>query len=31
MEKTDGAHPLRVVADLGDRQLETAQFLRLAG
>jgi len=31
MEKVDGAYPLRVVAELGDRQLETAQFLRLAG
>jgi protein ImuA len=31
MEKSDGAHPLRVVAQLGDRQLETPQPLRLAG
>ena len=30
-EKTDGAHPLRLVADLGDRQLAPAQPLRLAG
>jgi protein ImuA len=31
MEKADGALPLRVVAELGDRQLETSQYLRLAG
>ncbi|HEY5070963.1 MAG TPA: protein imuA [Caulobacteraceae bacterium] len=31
MEKADGAHPLRVVADLGDRELETTQSFRLAG
>ena len=31
MEKSDGPYPLRVVADLGDRQLETPQPLRLAG
>ncbi len=31
LEKSDGAHPLRVVARLGDRQLETAPPLRLAG
>ena len=31
LEKSDGAYPLRVVARLGDRQLETAQPLRLAG
>jgi protein ImuA len=31
MEKSDGAYPLRVVAELGDRQLETPQPLRLAG
>ncbi len=30
-EKTDVAHPLRLVADLGDRQLAPAQPLRLAG
>jgi protein ImuA len=31
MEKSDGPHPLRVVADLGDRQLETPPPFRLAG
>lgn len=31
MEKSDGALPLRVVAELGDRQLDTPQSLRLAG
>ena len=31
MEKSDGPYPLRVVAELGDRQLETPQPLRLAG
>lgn len=31
MEKADAPHPLRVVARLGDRQLETAPSLRLAG
>jgi len=31
MEKSDGADRLRLVADLGDRQLETPQPLRLAG
>jgi protein ImuA len=31
MEKNDGASPLRVVADLGDRQLDPAQSHRLAG
>jgi protein ImuA len=30
-EKTDVAHPLRLVADLGDRQLAPAQSFRLAG
>jgi protein ImuA len=30
-EMTDVAHPLRLVADLGDRQLAPAQSLRLAG
>jgi len=30
MEKTDGAYPLRVVAELGDRELETPQYLRFA-
>lgn len=30
-ETKDGAHPLRLVADLGDRQLAPAQPLRLAG
>jgi protein ImuA len=30
-ETTDVAHPLRLVADLGDRQLAPAQPLRLAG
>jgi protein ImuA len=30
-EMTDVAHPLRLVADLGDRQLAPAQPLRLAG
>ncbi|MEO8812020.1 MAG: protein imuA [Caulobacteraceae bacterium] len=30
-ETDDGAHPLRVVAALGDRQLETPQPLRRAG
>jgi protein ImuA len=30
-EANDGTHPLRVVAQLGDRQLATAQPLRLAG
>ena len=31
MENSDGTHPLRVVAELGDRQLATPQPLRLAG
>lgn len=31
MEKSDGPYPLRVVAELGDRQLEAPQPLRLAG
>jgi protein ImuA len=31
MEKSDGAHALRLVADLGDRQLAAAQPLRLVG
>jgi protein ImuA len=31
MEKSDGAHPLRVVAQLGDRQLDSPQPLSLAG
>ncbi|HEY2482408.1 MAG TPA: protein imuA [Caulobacteraceae bacterium] len=31
MEKSDGALPLRVVAELGDRQLDTPLSLRLAG
>jgi protein ImuA len=31
LEMTDGAYPLRVVAALGDRQLETAQPWRRAG
>jgi protein ImuA len=31
MEKSDGALPLRVVAELGDRQLDTAKTFRLAG
>lgn len=31
MEKSDGPYPLCVVADLGDRQLETPQPVRLAG
>jgi protein ImuA len=31
MEKSDGAHPLRVVAAVGDRQLEAPAPLRLAG
>ncbi len=31
MEKTDGAYPLRVVADLADRQLAPPQPLRLVG
>ncbi|MGA0603992.1 ImuA family protein [Caulobacter sp. KR2-114] len=31
MEKSDGAHPLRLVADLGDRELAPAQPVRLAG
>jgi protein ImuA len=31
MEKSDGALPLRVVAELGDRQLDTAESFRLAG
>ncbi|MHB8530099.1 MAG: ImuA family protein [Caulobacteraceae bacterium] len=30
MEKSHGAHPLRVVAELGDRELETAQPFRFA-
>jgi protein ImuA len=30
-EITDGTHPLRLVAELGDRQLAPAQPLRLAG
>lgn len=31
VEKTDGAHPMRVVAELGDRELAASQPLRLAG
>lgn len=31
LETTDVAHPLRLVAELGDRQLAPAQSLRLAG
>ncbi len=31
MERSHGAHPLRVVAELGDRQLSPPQSLRLAG
>jgi protein ImuA len=31
LEMTDVAHPLRLVADLGDRQLAPAQSFRLAG
>jgi protein ImuA len=31
MEKSDGAPPLRVVAELGDRQLDTQTPFRLAG
>jgi hypothetical protein len=31
MEKSDGAYPFHVVADVGDRQLETPQPFRLAG
>ncbi len=31
LEMTDVAHPLRLVADLGDRQLAPAQPIRLAG
>ena len=31
MEKSNGAHPLRVVAELGDRQLQTPPAFRLAG
>ena len=31
MEKSDDPHPLRVVAELGDRELETAQPQRRAG
>ena len=31
MEKSDGAHPLRVVAGLGDRELDPPQSVRLAG
>jgi len=31
LEKTDGEIPLRVVAELGDRQLETPQPIRLVG
>lgn len=31
MEKSDGPLPLRVVAELGDRQLDTPQSFRLAG
>jgi protein ImuA len=31
MEKSDGAHPLRVVAGLGDRELDPPQSQRLAG
>ncbi len=31
MEKSDGALPLRVVAELGDRQLDTKKSFRLAG
>jgi len=31
LEARDGTHPLRLVADLGDRQLAPAQPLRLAG
>ncbi len=30
VEKSDGPYPLRMVADLGDRQLETPPLLRLA-
>lgn len=30
-EETDGTHPLRLVAELGDRQLAPAQPLRLVG
>ncbi len=30
-EEEDGTHPLRLVAELGDRQLAPAQSLRLAG
>lgn len=31
MEQSDGPHPVRVVADLGDRQLDPPQSFRLAG
>ena len=31
LEASDGTHPLRLVAELGDRQLAPAQPLRLAG
>jgi protein ImuA len=31
MEQNDGPHPVRVVADLGDRQLDPPQSFRLAG
>ena len=31
LEKTDGTHPLRLVAELGDRQLAPPPSLRLAG
>ncbi|MFL5296040.1 MAG: ImuA family protein [Phenylobacterium sp.] len=31
LEEIDGTHPLRLVADLGDRQLAPAPSLRLAG
>ncbi|HEY1879365.1 MAG TPA: protein imuA [Caulobacteraceae bacterium] len=31
MEQSDGTHPMRVVADLGDRQLDPPQSFRLAG
>ncbi len=31
MEKSDGAHPLRVVAELGDRQFQAPPAFRLAG
>lgn len=31
MEQSDGSYPVRVVADLGDRQLDPPQSFRLAG